>query len=182
MSDLSLQHHLTHPQALHEALASLSQRHALTVVIADRDFIDAAPGRASECRARALALAALCQASGAPLRCALESLLPPQRGLAHALQARLDGEAGHACAAARLAALQLALGAGGVHAPDELSERVDALLGEARPSGHGLVLRLNLETAAAPAPADEAGVLARLLADSQAVAAQMREHSASVRM
>ena len=60
--------------------------------------------------------------------------------------------------------------------------RVDALLGEARPSGHGLVLRLSLETAAAPAPADEAGVLARLLADSQAVAAQMREHSASVRM
>ena len=102
MSDLSLQHHLTHPQALHEALASLSQRHALTVVIADRDFIDAAPGRANECRARALALAALCQTSGAPLRCALESLLPPQRGLAHALQARLDGEAGHACAAARL--------------------------------------------------------------------------------
>jgi hypothetical protein len=29
-------------------------------------------------------------------------------------------------------------------------------------------------TPAAPAPADEAGVLARLLADSQAVAAQMR--------
>ena len=35
------------------------------------------------------------------------------------------------------------------------------------------MLRLSLETAAAPAPADEASVLARLLADSQAVAAQM---------
>ena len=92
------------------------------MVIADRDFIDAAPGRASECRApRWRWQRCRNQRRAAALRAG--KLCCRQRGLAHALQARLDGEAGHACAAARLAALQLALalGAGVRCAPDELS-------------------------------------------------------------
>ena len=133
MSDLSLQHHLSHSQQLADTLHHLLHQHPdhtlpLVVVLADRDFIDAAPGRNQACRQRALHLAAQCQMAGGTVQCVLESLLPPQRGLAHQLQARHAGCASHASAAAQLAALQLTLGARHCHAPDELAEHVDQLL------------------------------------------------------
>ena len=180
MSDLSLQHHLSHSQQLADTLHHLLHQHPdhtlpLVVVLADRDFIDAAPGRNQACRQRALHLAAQCQMAGGAVKCVLESLLPPQRGLAHQLQARHAGCASHASAAAQLAALQLTLGARHCHAPDELAEHVDQLLaGHPLPSQPLRVLRLSLEGVNVEPIADEAATLGRLLADSQALAAQMR--------
>ena len=180
MSDLSLQHHLSHSQQMADTLHHLLHQHPdhtlpLVVVLADRDFIDATPGRNQACRQRALHLAAQCQMAGGAVQCVLESLLPPQRGLAHQLQARHAGCASHASAAAQLAALQLTLGARHCHAPDELAEHVDQLLaGHPLPSQPLRVLRLSLEGVNVEPIADEATTLGRLLADSQALAAQMR--------
>ena len=113
MSDLSLQHHLTHPQRCTKLLVSLSQRYARPVI--DRETLSTPPrSRYSECCGLRRWRWQRCARPAAPLRLRAGKPAAAATRFGACPASPADGEAGHAARCRPAGCAVTGVGAGGV--------------------------------------------------------------------